>query len=407
MTNLQLSSKQDEAVYKIDKWYNNQPEKQVFKMFGYAGTGKTTLAKHIAEKLGCKVMYAAFTGKAAYVLQEKGCVDAKTIHQLIYRSQQQSKKDLIDLKKQLLALEKEYSSNGMKENKFKLKVEELTAMISRAEEAAEKPYFVLNPDSDLRFCDLLIIDECSMLNEQMAKDLLTFNVKLLVLGDPAQLPPVKGSGYFIKGNPDILLTEVHRQVKDSPIIKMASIVRTGGTLPLGHAVKTKSDLTSGMVLKADQIIVGKNKSRFSYNKRIRELKGFTSVYPQVGDKLVCLRNDHEVGLLNGGMWIVEKIIIIDEYSKRISFSLVNEANKNLTLEVESHTHHFTNDELPFYEKKEAQEFDFGYVLTCHKSQGSQWNRVLVFDESHCFRSNASKWLYTAITRAAKQVIIIR
>jgi exodeoxyribonuclease-5 len=58
-------------------------------------------------------------------------------------------------------------------------------------------------------------------------------------------------------------------------------------------------------------------------------------------------------------------------------------------------------------QKGVEEFDYAYALTVHKAQGSQWDDVLLFDQSHVFRKNRYRWFYTAITRAAKTITIVR
>ena len=174
------SPQQEEALKAVAFWLK-QGEPQVFRLFGYAGTGKTTLARHLAEEAGGDVVFGAFTGKAAMVLRSRGCKDARTIHSMIYRP-------------------KEVDS--------------------------EEPSFVLNEQSAAAHASLIIIDECSMVDEELGRDLLSFGKPVLVLGDPAQLPPVKGGGYFTEAEPDMMLTEVHRQAADNPIIRLSMMVRT-------------------------------------------------------------------------------------------------------------------------------------------------------------------------------------
>src|SRR5207302_8026568 len=132
-----------------------------------------------------------------------------------------------------------------------------------------------------------------------------FGKPVLVLGDPAQLPPLKGGGFFTEGPPDVMLTEVHRQAMDNPIIKMSMLVREGGRLSLGaygeSLVIERRDIDSDIVTAADQLLVGLNRT----NKRMRELFGHANVFRQAGDKLVCLKNDKTKGLLNGGIWLVK------------------------------------------------------------------------------------------------------
>src|ERR1700704_3832073 len=87
-----FSPQQDAALQAVAAWLKARPGRgstpAVFRLFGYAGTGKTTLAKHLAEGVEGKVLFAAFTGKAALVMRRKGCQNASTIHSLIYRARE-------------------------------------------------------------------------------------------------------------------------------------------------------------------------------------------------------------------------------------------------------------------------------------------------------------------------------
>jgi exodeoxyribonuclease-5 len=128
--------------------------------------------------------------------------------------------------------------------------------------------------------------------------------------------------------------------------------------------------------------------------------------PVGGDKLVCLRNNHEVGLLNGAQW--EAMGVLSANEDRVIMK-VRSMDNDAMLDVEAHSHHMLGrtDAIPWWSRKEAEEFDYGYAMTVHKSQGSQWDDVVVFDESYCFRDDRHKWLYTAITRAAKQITVVK
>ena len=161
------------------------------------------------------------------------------------------------------------------------------------------------------------------------------------------------------------------------------------------------------VLAYDQILVGRNKTRKATNRKIRDLLQRGSNIPIEGDRLVCLRNDHEVGLLNGGIWEVESCY--DTGEEFLDMIIKDPETDSGFIAVEAHRHYFedTDDKpIPWWIRKEAQEFDYGYALTVHKSQGSQWDKVLIFDESGVFGRDAHKWLYTAVTRAAQEVTVV-
>lgn len=383
---------QDQALVAVDHWLDNGGD-QVFRLFGYAGTGKTTMARHLAKNVD-NVRFAAYTGKAAHVLHQKGCYGASTIHSLIYTPKGKNSERLRALQLELARTDPELVKQ----------CDELKLRIKKEEKSLKSPSFVLNEDSALmRSTDLLVIDECSMVDGRMGEDLLSFDCKILVLGDPAQLPPVRGGGYFTNHKPDAMLTEIHRQASDNPIIDLATRVRRGEDLEpgvFGDSLVTR-ELTPELALGADQIIVGRNRTRHATNKRMRELLGHDGITPNVGERLVCLRNNHDRGLLNGSLWSVEEVYSDDDPM----CLLLSPEDESWTQEVMVHRAPFEGRDVEFWEKREAEEFCSGYVLTCHKAQGSQWSRVLVMDESDAFRSNKRRWLYTAITRAADSVVI--
>lgn len=406
---MRWSPQQEDALTAVRRWLASGDE-QVFHLFGYAGTGKTTLAKHLAEGVNGTVLFAAFTGKAAYVLQTKGCEGATTIHSLIYHSRDKGKKQLLEMEEQLRKLIDELTEEG-KDPDSHARVKDLRKMIDQERDAVKQPFFVLNPDSDVRRAKLVIIDECSMVDARMGEDLLSFGVKVLVLGDPAQLPPVGGAGYFTeKVTPDVMLEEIHRQAEESPIIRMATQVRKEQPLSLGDYGDgcrfVAENIDPAEALNYDQILVGRNRTRFTTNRRVRTLKGIEDPYPTIGDRLVCLRNDHDAGLLNGAIFNVNSVGgVMDQ---KVVMDIVPEGGR-FAQEVMAHEHYFLGrgDDLPWFERKEAQEFDYGYALTVHKSQGSQWNSVLLFDESFCFRKDRWRWLYTGITRAAERLTVVK
>ncbi len=408
------SPQQDKALLDVEEFMRD-PDRQVFYLAGFAGTGKTTLAKYFADGIEGQVLYGAFTGKAAYVLRQKGCEGATTIHSLIYISRDKSRAKLKEMEEALAELLHDLQVENGPDYDLDADsaVRALRSHIHEEEDALKRPMFVLNPDSPVRDAALLVIDECSMVDEPMGKDLLSFGVKILVLGDPGQLPPVFGTGFFTERTPDMVLTEIHRQAKDNPILRMATDVREGRALRLGtygeSRVIAQAAVTMDDVLGTDQMLVGKNETRQHSNVRLRKIRmgDAYNTYPQCGDRVVCLRNDHEKGLLNGAIWNV-----VDAGPP------TPEQTLNMTIEpdgggapmlVTSHTHYFEKrgDKLPWYEKKNAQEFDYGYALTVHKSQGSQWDDVLLFDESFAFREYRNRWLYTGITRAAKRITVVR
>lgn len=422
---MQWSPKQDQAISAVQEWLSTKGSaRQWFYLAGYAGTGKTTLAKELASSVSGQVFFAAFTGKAAKVLQQKGCPGACTLHSLIYKPKDKSKERLAHLQEDLDIIVKEIifehgGDSASLECQSAIAASQLAQKAREAIEAEQqglkRPAFELNLDSQLRRAKLLVVDEVSMVGVEMAEDLLSFDVPVLVLGDPAQLPPIYGAGYFTKEEPDILLTEIHRQARDNPIIDLATRVREGRGIELGEYGDSRViDISDGkpeMYLSHDQILCGRenpakngcdNVYRANINRRVHSLLGHEGPYPVPGDKLVCLRNNRELGLLNGGMWrVLESQLVGDEVAMTL------ESEEGLVLSLNAHAKIFRGEELQFYEMKNAEHFCLGYALTVHKSQGSQWDSVLLFDQSRIFRQDAAKHLYTGLTRAADRVTVIR
>lgn len=397
---------QEGALKAVDRWLKGPNRFTPFYLAGYAGTGKTTLARHFAEHVDGQVIFAAFTGKAASVLRAKGCVGATTLHSLIYRPTGNNNTKRIKELTQLIDKEKLMGEamNIGELKKWRLEREELTKKTRAMFELRDK-----NEAEDVTQAALLILDECSMIDEQMRKDIEHFKIPVLVLGDPGQLPPVGGRGGWANQKPDYFLDEIHRQAKDSKIIWLATEVRNGrwpGWMSDPDCtIAKRKDWDWDNAIAADQIITGKNDSRHKLNSAMRRLKGFDKLYPVLGDKLICLKNNHDEGLLNG--------VICSAASE----SKVVGQTVSLSINYENELKRYYVDPGPFeenYHKRTSfpssdvvQSFDYGYAITCHKSQGSQWPFVLICDDKMRAedREMRKKWLYTAITRAEDKVML--
>lgn len=383
---MNFSEKQGQAIKKVVAWYRGgRSTPQIFRLFGFAGAGKTTLAKFIRAELGTGI-YGCFTGKAALVLRSKGCADARTLHSLIYKPDE--------------------------------------------DEETGKVHFEFNPDGPISEAGLLIVDEVSMVGEELGMDCLRYGVKILVLGDPFQLPPIHGEGFFTDREPDVLLDEIHRQAADNPIIRMSMDIRLGRGLQPGEYgdsyVRRRSEMSKDDIqeasMSADQVLCGINKTRNTVNARMRLLKGYDGaiqlpndlgikIQVTPGERLVCLKNNKEKGLLNGSLWTVTPKPAIGKPSDplqalRFHVQSIDEPDRTDQVDVYTHGEFFggnPKENMDWREVKRYDQFDFGQCLTVHKYQGSQSNIIALFDESRVFKEHQARHLYTGITRAAEQV----
>lgn len=365
----------------VERYNTHQPYTTIV---GYAGTGKTTLVKFIVDELQLKdvdVVYIAYTGKAALVLRNKGCTNAMTAHRLLYKSEEQPDGTFIHIPKK--KLDKYYS--------------------------------------------LIVCDEASMLPQEMIDLLLSHNIHVLFLGDNAQLPPIEGK-QTILDNPDVFLTEITRQALDNPIIKLSMDVRDGTALKYGGdkqcRVMPSNKVTDPLLIGADQIIVGKNATRHRMNTYMRKLKWGDqySSDPLDGDKCICLKNNwNKVGsngdpLINGQIGRLQNIYIMKmpPYDKVIIADFVSDDGGvyedlliDYQLMVEGKPTVNKENWTKFVGAPKLLEFAYAYAITCHKSQGSEFNRVILFEEWLGDYEQHKKWLYTGITRAAKQLVVVK
>ena len=360
MSTITPTDEQFRAIKAVDWWYKNN-SKVPYVQGGYAGVGKSTIIPFIIDQLGLsmyQVRFCAFTGKAANVLRKKG-LPASTIHSLLYIPYEDS------------------------EGKLKFK---------------RQP--VLSPD-----IALIVVDEASCVDTKLKKDLESYGIPVLYIGDCFQLPPVSKDQTNIMSNPNNILSEIHRQAADNPIIQIAHKVRNGDYIEYGRygntvlKVRARS-MNDEWLVKASQIICGKNTTRHNLNRKVRRMKGIEYNYPIIGDKLICLKNNNENGLINGMMGTCNGF---DLKKWELTFENDDEEIWNkLYIEPEI----FEQSTNITY-RKDVEQFDFGNVITCHKAQGSQFKSLLMFAEAlGNDQEMRARWLYTAITRAEEKLIIV-
>lgn len=410
---VELTEKQEKAAKQIIDWFF-RPGDMEFYLAGYAGTGKSTIVSEVIKRLNheinnrgpdldkedkvethLNVVYCAFTGKAASVLASKGNEPASTIHSLIYRPNK---------------IEKMVGTKIIETVEFVLKEKDLAT-----------------PEDYIFGADLLVLDECSMVDQALANDLRKFEKKILIIGDPGQLPPVQGQGAFTSRKPDLFLDEVLRQASDSPIIRLATMARQKEIINYGDygdaKVINKKYLDDFCVKPDWQTICGLNNSRARIINYIRKHLGYNSPFPYANEPLICLRNNVKDLLFNGliteCLETFEKPFderFIEDYEYLNEFQALDLETFNGTYTVDARyflSTHFNDRKLRTLcdnqRSKGINAFDYSYAITCHKAQGSQWDNVLILDESwvSMFEPIKHLWLYTAITRAVKKVIILK
>ncbi len=411
-----LTEDQAEAAALIEEWFLHL-NTQIFVLCGYAGTGKTFLVDHVVRALGLtpgeSAAFVAPTGKAASVLI-RGGTPASTVHSLIYTREEDIEVD----------------ENG----------EVISERFLR---------FVLKEKlpKEIR---LIVVDETSMVSDDVLRDLLSFGIKCLFCGDPAQLPPVGGSNSLLT-MPVITLKEIVRQERDNPIVRLAEEVRRGGVPAFGTygdgAVvapyrSLSAEARGRLLLEADQVIVGTNRTRARLNREIRRLRGIPeeAQLPADGEKLVCTLNDWgkpldergDFHLVNGIIGTCYNVREQEDGLGQLDFraDFLESAVYDLPFDAGIFTQgkyfhgygekacllengrlvHEDNYEVlrRFRVRREDTvcRFEFAYAVTCHKAQGSEYDKVVVIDESRFFE-DADRWLYTAVTRAKKKLVILR
>ena len=428
------SKLQSQAIAEIKEWFKSRTgEQQVFRVFGFAGSGKTTITKYAIAELGLDtmakdndsdsggVLHAAFTGKAALVMTRKG-TPASTIHSLIYRVSEATPAEIDKVKKEIGEIKSKLTT--LDSTAHLLEESRLRSLELRLVDI-HKPTFVLNDQSIVRDAALIVLDEVSMVGDEMARDLLAFGKPILVLGDPGQLPPIKGDGAFTQAEPDIMLTEIHRQAGESAIIRLATMARKHRPIPYGEHdtfvwKMPRNSVTPEQMLKGGQVICGRNATRIMLNIAMKQAAGFDGAYPAgKGEKIICLKNRNDIGIVNG--MFLELNDVRDKNETCFS-AVVRTEDGDLVggTEEKPERHHIYRGHFDdhvrtdpergrrdHWIKKGLIEAVWGYAITCHKSQGSSWPNVIVFDDGlGRTPEDRARWLYTAITRAERGLVIL-
>ena len=414
---MDLSKEQIDAKSTILDWIGSRNRVSHLTLGGYAGTGKSSLIAELRKSIPrrWKVAFCAYTGKASGVMRNK-LEDANainfndyvgTIHGLCYRVREDP---------------------DTKMNVFE-----------------RVPYIDY---------DLIIVDEASMVSQDIYHDLRMYGIPMLFVGDHGQLPPVSEDGFNLMSNPTIRLEEVHRFGSNLALLDLSVMAREGKQIPFGKMddkvakVKETDPLVNDFIANhlgdfSDGVcLCGTNNTRVDVNQLIRlnygVIEDLGDKTPRIGDRVVCLRNNKAlVNPIYNGM--LGKIQSIDDVQNLddvwnmcvkvddgfIYSGLVNKAHFGMMKHATDGKEFITVRELmkmksylTIAEKKAMRKigkkkiyfdaFDFGYCLTVHKAQGSEWGNVLLFEETSGYWDDdyRRRWLYTAITRSSDRLLII-
>lgn len=386
-----LSEDQLKAFKELELWTTKGCKTTPLLAFGgYAGTGKTTVLGVLADQLGAKgknAAFCAYTGRASSILKRKLFSrmyghSVSTIHSLIY-------KPLI-------------------------RNETVVGWDRKSHE-------------EMGGYDFIVVDEASMVDEAMMADLMYYDIPILAVGDPAQLPPISGTGPMCT-EPDVLLSTIHRQAENNPIISLSKYIREHGKLP--SDIKESEEIRYSSVSELqkqwmqsygtvgqDEVLclTYTNATRCSINSAIRKWKGLPADQVVNGDHVIVLRNNNTV--FNGMRGCVTRAGKVQDAWQALDVVFPYESLE-ITAEVlldqfgRSSTHNnidVLRAEFPIYGWKDVGLLmDYGYCLTVHKAQGSEAKHVYLFTDtpSRIDSDTKRKWLYTAVTRASERLYIL-
>lgn len=407
---MELNPDQENTVNAAINWFKGRSS-QVFEIAGKAGTGKSVVLNEIVRRLGLQphqYLAAAYTGAAAIVMRMKGFPTARSLHSTFYHFEKRKKLDV------------ELSTPFMN-TKFNVPQEEWVFV--------PIPYGAIP-----KAVKLIIIDEGYMVPYNMRNAILKHGIKVLVAGDPNQLPPIKDGPAFLTGSGIHVLSQIMRQNLNNPILYLAERALNNEPIHCGiygnsALVIEDTDLTNEMVLSIGNIICGTNKTRDMFNNTIRTMIGKVSEVPEFGDRVICRENDWDIenesiALANGLQGFIVSPITPDIFHDPRN---PNKGNKgqNGTFKMD-----FLPDLLQFpfrgldvnyqyivsdyYRRRqikadkftEGELFEYAYAITTHLSQGSEYPAGIYYEEF--LRPEIQKSLiYTGITRFKEKMIYVK
>lgn len=387
-----LTKEQRLLVNDCYNWFYNE-DSLVFEYTGGPGTGKSFILNYIIDCIGInreQIAPMAYTGAAAVNMRTKGLLNAGTIHSWIYHTSVTQKQDKL--------------GNVIIDDYF-----------NRPKETLD---FI--PKVQLENIKLIIIDEAYMVPYEMKKDIERFGIKILACGDHNQLPPINSKPAYLIGENTRVLSKTMRQSENSYINKLAYSALYGYPISNGYygdvLVINEDELTDQMIMSSDIVLCSKNSTREYYNNKIRQLYGFSSKTPQYGERVICRSNNKfevvdGINLANGLIGSVVNYPDVSGYDGK-TFSLTFKPDLlNNAFNIKASYKYFT---APYQQREilkndrylEGEKFEFGYAITTHLSQGSEFNNVIFIDEP-MMGDLKNRLAYVAITRAKKRLIYVK
>lgn len=399
MYGIVLNEGQEKVVNEGVNWFFNSSE-QVFEVAGFAGTGKSVVLHEIIDRIGLtkdQYMAMAYTGQAACVMRTKGFAEARSIHSSLYEL----------IRREIHVENDPFYNRNTTFNTKKYKYD-----------------FVPIPEGFLPGrIKLFVIDEGYMVPKFMLKDILKHNVKVLVAGDPGQLPPIGDDPGFLTGYGIHYLTEIMRQAADNPILYLAMRARNGEPIHCGlygnnALVIEDRELSMDMILNVGNIVCATNKTRELYNDGIRNRLGYPN-FPVYGDRVICRANNwqtvvSDIALANGLTGYITSPVSVDKFTDptkktfKMDFlpDLLDRPFCNLSTNIEFFTASAEHkNEMKRDRFTQGELFEFAYALTTHLAQGAEYPAGILIEEF--LRPNIQdKLIYTGITRFKNYMVYV-
>lgn len=394
---IELNTSQQKVFNDAIDWWRRGTE-QTFEISGPPGSGKSFLIDKIVKALKIdsnRIAPMAYTGSAAINMRTKGMYSARTIFSWLY--------DFI----------------------------EVPVLNDKGEPILDpvfnKPKFKMRfvPKSYLPDIDLIIVDEAGMVPEEMRNIIDSMGIPVIAAGDIDQLPPVAGkSGYLTEPWKVHKLTEIMRQANDNTIVQFSQMLIKGIEIPHGKfknvTVLYEDEINDNMIAQSDIVICGKNTTRDNINNHIRhDMFGFTNPTPNLGERLVCRKNNWQIesggiNLTNGLVGNCITMIGPDSFNQKdvtfkMSFKpdIIDSYFKDIDVDLRYMTSDKKGrDALLETNFSKGNKFEFGYAITTHMSQGSEFNRGMYFEEY--LNKNINRNLhYVGITRFKQHCIYVK